>query len=95
MDNNYKFLVQSIKNKTSDTIEKPSFDIIKPLLFFYHKQLLKMSVKHISTDDMFAFEGSIASFNGIDNSSDAMIEKMKKYLLFSPRMQWRYTRNWI
>lgn len=77
MENIYKNYVNSIKSKTSKNIEKPSFDIIKPLLFFYHKQLLKMSVNYISTEDKFAFEGGMSSFNGVSNTPEEMVSKMK------------------
>lgn len=77
MDDFYKNYVRSVKSGTSFLIEKPSFEVIQPLLFFYHQQLLKMAVKHISTDDLFAFEGGMASFNGTTNSTTEMVNKMK------------------
>ena len=77
MDQRQVNYVNSVKNRTSKQLEKPTFEMIQPLLLFYHEQLLNMAINHISTDDIYAFEGGMSSINGVSNNSTEMLKKMK------------------
>lgn len=77
MDPYYKNLINRIKQERPYNIELPTFDTLKPLIYFYHKQLLNIAVANISTNDKYAFEGGMASVNGIVDSCNEMENKMK------------------
>lgn len=66
MEEKWKQHVRKVKSENKTELSEPSFSVIKPLLFFYHEQLRLLSIKHKEETDIYAFEGNIYTYNGVD-----------------------------